>query len=252
MAGARGVMTTVCFATVCGGGEDYEFLLGSLDHHSRMGVHVVLDTTPVGQERKFGNLPPHVVWIWEPTYGQGWKTFRFRDALARVNELASNYADVVAILDCAEFYAPQFRWILEDAAKHPMYVETIHWRRNGGVVRPYMFGESEWHLRLWPAKAKVTFPPNQVWVNHPLYNGNDHHHAVPRFPEGTELFKVPGPFHHHVHHALGKKALDDSDASRTIPNWGCGVPTIPVPWPHALARWRDEGVLPSTIFEVTE
>lgn len=243
-------MTVAAFFTVCGGGEDYEFLLGSLWHHAEMGNHVVLDTTPEGQQRTFRNLPPHVIWIYEPKYGQGWKEFRFRDALTRAAGLAKNYGDVVICLDCDEFYSRSIKWILEDAAQNPLYVETIHWRYDpAGIVRPYMFGESEWHLRMWPAKAEVSFPPNEVWVTHPNYNGNDHHHAVPRFPAGTEILKAPGLYHHHVHHALGEKSRDDSDASRTIPNWGCGVKTIPVKWPTLLATWREAGIRPSTHFQ---
>lgn len=238
---------TACFVTVCGGQEDYEFLLGSIEHHARIGSHVVLDTTPEEQHRSFHNLPPHVVWIHEPIYGQGWKEFRFRDALMRAVNLARNYADVIAILDCDEFYSPQVRWIFESAETNPLYVETIHWRRDG---RPYMYGESEWHLRLWPAKAEVSFPPNPVWVTHPEYNGNDHHHAVPRFPQGVELLKAPGLYHHHVHYAIGKKSLDETEAGKTIPHWGCGVPTFPVAWPEKLARWRDQGILPSVDFEM--
>jgi hypothetical protein len=241
-------MTTVCFLTVCGGGEDYEFLLGAIEHHSRMGVHVVLDTTPVGQERKFMNLPPHVVWIWEPTYGQGWRNFKFRDALMRGVALAKNYGDVIAVLDCDEFYTPQLRWVLDAAAKNPVLVETIHWMRNG---HPYMFGESEWHLRLWPSTTDVSYPPNQTWVTHPDYNGNDHHHAVPRFPVGTELLKVPGSIHHHLHYALGKKSLDDKVGKANIPAWHYGHRTMHVPWPAPLEKWRDLGILPSTAFEVS-
>jgi hypothetical protein len=42
---------SVCFVTVCGGGEDYEYLLGSIEHHATMGDHVVLDTSLDGQGR---------------------------------------------------------------------------------------------------------------------------------------------------------------------------------------------------------
>lgn len=239
-------MLRAVFVTVCGGGEDYEFLLGSIEHHCRIGHrHVVLDTTPEGQQRTFRNLPPTVTWIYDPNYGQGWKEFRFRFALMKAIGIAREMGNVIAVLDCDEFYAPAIQDVYPVAAKQPVFVETVHWMRNG---HPYMFGESEWHLRLWPADADVSYPPNQAWVIHPDYNGNDHHHAVPRFPAGTELLKVPGSLHHHVHYALGNKSLDEKVGKANIPAWHYGTRTVHVPWPPLLERWRDKGLPPSTFY----
>ena len=67
---------SVCFFTVCGGGEDYEFLLGQLWHHAMMGEHVVLDTTPAPEAKTFRNIPPTVRWVHEPIYGRGWQNFK--------------------------------------------------------------------------------------------------------------------------------------------------------------------------------
>jgi hypothetical protein len=78
-----------CFITVCGGGEDYEFLLGAIEHHAKLGMHLVLDTTPLNRgARSFRNLPGSVLWVYEPNFGAGWGEFKFATALNRATFLA--------------------------------------------------------------------------------------------------------------------------------------------------------------------
>ena len=121
----------------------------------------------------------------------------------------------------------------------------VHWRRDG---RLYSFGEHEYHARLWPASAKVTWPVNQAWVAHPDYNGNPDHHAIPGVPPGLKGVKVEGVFHHHMHYAIGEKADDDESARTTIRGWPNGVVLPHVPWPEPLLRWKSAGSKPSLAY----
>ncbi|MGH7395566.1 MAG: hypothetical protein ACREJF_08210, partial [Candidatus Methylomirabilales bacterium] len=113
----------------------------------------------------------------------------------------------------------------------------------------YDFGESEWHRRLWPAGMDVRIVRNDAWLAHPDYNGNPEHHPIHVPPEERKTIRAHGSFHHHLHYAIGQKALEIGTALSTIPEWaGGGTPVPPVPWPEPLARWRDLGALPSLAF----
>jgi hypothetical protein len=224
--------------------KDYEYLLGSIEHHAAMGSIIVLDSSAAGEARRFVNLPSNVEWVHEPLYGSGWKEFRYRDALNRAIQLALEFApDVLCYLDADEFYSGTWPFLM--GRNRMIELKIVEWLRDG---KPRLFGESEWHARIWPADSDVKFVVNQKWLTHPDFNGNDQHHATPLEPSGLEKTRVHGLFHHHVHHALGPKALDEEVARQTVDGWGKGVPQPPVPWPERLALWRDKGILPSTAF----
>jgi hypothetical protein len=238
----------VVFFTVCGGGEDYEFLLGSIEHHSEMGSQLVIDTTPPDRSVTFKKLPDNVIWIHEPAYGSGWKEFRLRTAVERAMRKARAFAaDVVVYKDSDEFFTKDSEKLLFPwAAQAMVEVECVHWRKDG---KPYVFGQSEWHSRLWPNGENVVIAENTAWQNHPLYNGNPEHHPVPVAVNGLQTIRVYGHFHHHVHYAVGSKANEEESASSTIEGWPDKGREIPAaPWPEKLRLWKETGVLPSESF----
>jgi hypothetical protein len=227
--------------------KDYDFLLGSIEHHARMGYHLVLDTSPREHAAIPSGLPETVRWIHEPLYGSGWKQFKMRTAVDRACALAREFGtDVLASLDSDEFYSEDSPELLfPHAARHPVSVHCTHWKSDG---LPYMFGKSEWHLRLWPRNCDVRIAANLDWTKHPDYNGNPEHHPVPVPPAGRPEIRVPGNFHHHVHYAFSPDF--DSDAgARMIDGWPDGGFRVPVvPWPHRLRMWQAAGIKPSTYY----
>lgn len=236
----------VCFFTVtCR--KDYDVLLGSIDHHARMGRHVVLDTSP--DPLRFRNLPPSVRWIHEPTYGSGWANFKLRSAVERAQQLAKESgAEILVYLDSDEFYSADagerlFPLALEAALDLPV----LHWGRDR---IPRLFGASEWHPRVWPSWANVTILQNEAWKVHPNYNGNPEHHAVVALPADLPVLRVPGLFRNHLHYAVGEKAVDDEVARQTIDGWpdkGAVVPKVALP--PKIELWMKRGILPSEAFK---
>lgn len=243
---------SVCFVTVCGGGEDYKFLLASMEHHAAMGNHIVLDTTPPDRRLAFTGLPRSVTWIHEASFGSGWKKFDFRSALGRVTSIAAqSRAETIVHLDCDEFYSSNSSELFQKARDLDsiVAVETIHWKKDR---QAYRFGPSERHRRVWPAKMPVTFPVNQKWKDSAGFDGNPNHHALVEGPPGrTRVRYVEGFYHHHVHHAIGWKADDDDNARRTVEGWPTGV-FLDIAqggvWPWPLINWRENGVDPTKRF----
>lgn len=238
----------VVFVSVCGGDEEYDFVLGAMRHHAKMGPHIVLDTTPPERRRVFSGLPDSVTWVYDPNYGSGWKDFNSRAAVRTVCDLArKSGAEVVVYTDCDEFWGPDCRRIFEAARTQMVSVETFHWRKDGNL---YGFGPTEIHKRLWPASMDISIPVNEWWVNKsPHYNGNPNRHVLVEPPKGQEVLYVPGLFHHHMHYALGRKSEDENTAKTTIVGWPDGGRKMAqVEWPTLLARWRDEGIRPSEAF----
>lgn len=238
----------VAFVTVCGGGEDYEFLLGAIEHHAEMGSHLIIDTTPSERAIKFKNLPDSVIWLHEPNFGAGWKEFRMRSAVERAMRQAKALcADVHVSLDSDEFFTKESSDLLFPWATEAMVeVQCVHWRKDG---KPYTFGHSEWHRRLWPARSNVQIAENLAWQAHHSYNGNPEHHPVAWPPSGLQLIRVYGHFHHHLHYALGVKAQKEETAATTIEGWpdkGMEIPSTP--WPEKLRLWKESGTLPSESF----
>ena len=235
-------MNAVFFTVTCE--ADYDYLLGSIWHHARMGRHLVLDTSPKAPTLR--NLPPTVRWIHEPLYGEGWKTFRFRTALERALNLALEMnPEVLVSLDSDDFYAPDSPDRLFPLARGAM-LETpyIHWCKDGV---PRMFGASEWHPRIWPAWAAVRILENEAWKAHPQYNGNPEHHAIVSAPADLPTLRVPGLYRNHVHYLVGQK--DDEVARQTIDGWpdkGHAVPGVALPLPIEL--WFKRGTRPSLAF----
>lgn len=237
----------VCFFTVvCA--RDYDFLLGSIEHHAEMGSQLVLDTSPRDQAIRFRKLPDNVIWLHEPDFGSGWKEFKLRSALERAMRQARAFmADVMVYKDADEFFTRDSEELLFPWAERAM-VETctIHWKTDG---KPYMFGPSEWHRRLWPASADVDIAMNTAWQSHPSYNGNPEHHPVPVPPGHLQMIRVYGNFHHHLHYAIGQKAAEDGTAISTIDGWpDFGTEIPPVEWPERLRAWKDFGIPPSEAF----
>lgn len=234
---------SVCFFTICGGGEDYDFLLGSIEHHAKMGKHVVLDTAPSGTAKRFKGLPSSVTWVYEPIYGHGWHEFRFRSALARSLELAkAQGADVVVQLDTDEYFSDDSPGSLFPFASENMVsVETLHWRED----KPYSFGPGEHHVRLWPSRMDVRWPVNEGWIRSPHYNGNPDHHAVVVGPPGTKIIRVEGHYHYHLHYFVGEKMKMEETAKQTIHGWPNGNPARISPLPFPIWIWKFKGHRPS-------
>lgn len=228
--------------------KDYDFLLGSIEHHAEMGFHLVLDTTPNNMVERFKRLPDTVRWVHEPFYGSGWQHFRMRTAVERAMTLAREFdTDVLASLDSDEFYTKDsVERLFPYAAKDVVSVHCTHWKSDG---LPYMFGESEWHLRLWPAQCDVKIALNVDWTKHASYNGNPEHHPVPVPPPSYQEIRVPGAFHHHLHYAMSQKALEQEPANQTISGWPDKGTRIPmVAWPVKMRTWRTQGIRPSEYY----
>lgn len=228
--------------------KDYDFLLGAIEHHAQMGKHLVLDTSPPDVAVKFKNLPASVLWMHEPFYGCGWREFRLRTAVQHAMEAARLMGgDILVYLDSDEFYTKEsadhlFPW----GEKAMVETQYIHWKRDG---RAYTFGHSEWHCRVWPSKSLVSISENEAWKNHPKYNGNPEHHAVPSAPVGLPVIRVYGEFRHHLHYALGPKALDEETAVNTIEGWPDGGRQVHSPdLPERLRLWKETGKRPSGAF----
>jgi hypothetical protein len=239
---------SVCFFTITGGGEDYDLLLGCIEHHARMGDHVVLDTTPPERARTFRNLPSSVEWVYEPNYGSGWSNFRFRAALARSLELArAKGRDIVVQLDSDEYFSEDSPvGLFPHALDALVSVETLHWVPDRG---PLSFGKPEYHARLWPTSMEITFPVNTAWVASPHYNGNPDHHALVSAPPGAKTKSVDGQFHYHLHYLVGEKAKNDETARTTIQGWPNGTPVRATPLPTPILRWMVSGIKPSARYE---
>jgi hypothetical protein len=239
---------SICFFTVCGGHEDYEFLLGSIDHHSRLGVHLVLDTTPAPYARKFRNLPPTVVWVHEPIFGSGWKEFKFVSALERAQEHARARfrPEVLVQTDSDDFWTLEAVPLFELGRGACVETQYVHWLKDG---EPYLYGESEWHRRIWPAYATVKVEKDTKWPFSPHYNGNPELHTRVTVPSHISLLRFDGLFRHHVHFALGKKAEEDEVAKGSITGWPHGKRLVDRrPWPDKLVMWNERGTLPSTFY----
>lgn len=239
----------VCFFTVCGGGQDYEFLLGAIEHHAKLGNHLVLDTTPAWGVREFRNLPRSVCWIHAPNYGAGWKNFRYVSALRDAVNFAENIfkdADVLVQLDSDDFFSPDAEeafatsWV----GKSVVELQYVHWLRDG---YPYIFGESEWHRRIWPARRGVRYEPDPSWSQ---TMGSEETHPKLWIPDGMRVWRIEDLCRHHLHFAIGSKAKDDEIARSSVTGWpNGGTKVYPSPWPAPLQLWRDRGELPSRRFE---
>ncbi|NJN05669.1 MAG: hypothetical protein HC814_03780, partial [Rhodobacteraceae bacterium] len=212
-----------------------------------MGRHVVLDTTPADRAKTFTGLPESVTWVHDPIYGSGWKAFRFRAALERSLEMARREScEIVVQLDCDEYYSEDSVTDLFPYAKDAMVsAETIHWKRN---LVPYSFGDSEYHVRIWPSYMNVIWPINAAWVASPHYNGNPDHHAMVHAPLGAKTVRVDGHYHYHLHYAVGEKAKDEETAHATIQGWPNGKEARSIPIPPLIINWIVKGEKPSLRF----
>jgi hypothetical protein len=230
-----------CFVTVCGGGEEYEYLLGSIDHHARLGRHLVLDTTPADRARTFRYLPGSVTWVHEPDFGAGWDTFKFVKALNRAAELAEALnPDVLIQLDCDDFFTCDLDSLLPVAKDFVVELQYVHWMPDG---KPYIFGESEWHRRVWPANRGVRFRRNFGVSKNPEV------HPELEIPSGMGVVRSDILCRHHAHFAVGEKAADSRIAQQSITGWPHGkMPVPPAAWPDRLMEWRETGKKPSEAF----
>lgn len=248
----------ITFFTVCGGGEEYEFLLGSIEHHAAIGNHLVLDTSR--NARTFDHLfekCPSVSWVYEPEKFQSgnWKTFKLASALEEARKLALERfpnTDFLVHLDCDEYYDFGVKALLQRNECPPIETprtftfHTIHWK-DGRALR---FGPSEWHLRAWDVRTKVRVIQNLSWQVSPKYNGNPEHHPIfSPAEQNVDAVRVNSPMHYHLHYALGKKRHFTETAEATIDGWPDGTPVEnPCPWPDPLQKWIEVGELPSSRF----
>jgi len=249
-------MSKITFFTVCGGGEEYDFLLGSIEHHAKVGRHLVLDVSRA--QRRFQKLPDSVLWIREEDgqkYGSGdWRTFRLATALEDARRLALNQfpdTEFLVHLDCDEYYDAEALAHLLDR-RHGTLVpqtfvfNTIHWK-DGRALR---FGSSEWHMRAWDVRADVQVIRNLAWEVAPKYNGNPEHH--PLLSPKAALFqetRIDRPVHYHLHYAIGEKKHFTETAEATIDGWPVGMAVDNAcPWPDPVRIWAESGVRPSVHF----
>ena len=231
-------MPTIAFFTPCGGGVDYELLLGSIANHAAMGPRVVLDNTPAEKRRFFKNLPQNVVWVYDDNYkGGSLHTCMFRQALQRALEIARLLGtDLVMHLDCDEFLdARAVKDIFPMAVGKAMQNKVANWGSDGKAhVLP---GHSN---RIWDARFEVTYPENAAWKTHPHYDGNPNRHPMPRWPKDAPVITIDKVYIHHLHYAVRQK---DQYAFKENP-----VVELSTEWPPLIKKWHEGGPLPSTYF----
>lgn len=228
---------SVVFFTICGGAsrayveKEYNFLLGSIEHHAAMGRHVVLDNSPAEFAIKFPKLPDSVTWIHEPIYGHGKAVLRMKSAVRCASQIArSMNADVNVYTDCDEFWSENAVEDLWPIAKDLLCeVPTIHVDSQG----KHFYFEHEWHRRAWPGKfGEVLFPV----PNDPNFVGNPEDHPIAN-PLGLEICRVMTLVHHHM------KCFIDGGGIWT------NSKEIPAPiWPPKLRLWKDKGIPPLESF----
>ncbi|MGH8896998.1 MAG: hypothetical protein ACRDZ4_08265 [Egibacteraceae bacterium] len=238
---------SIAFFTVCGGVEEYEFLLASIEHHAALSqAHVVLDTTPSPESRRFQRLPKTVRWVHEPLYGSG-TSFRYVAALNRAIALAEeDGADALFYLDADEYFAPDIvAEVAPLACERLVEFPILHHIDE----RSAWFVPLDCHFRAWPARRGVRAMLNLGWQQHPLYDGNPEWHALVQAPPDVPLHRLIPAYHHHLHFVLGKKTAWDSYRhlmlgervhDRVVP--------ISSPWPPPVYQWYRSGVLPSSHF----
>lgn len=221
---------------------EYNYLLGSVEHHATMGSHVVLDTSPREYYINARGLPSSVRWVQEPLYNNG-SRFRMWSALKRVVELAeSMQPDVIVHLDSDEFFSKEgSEGLFEKATKAVVEVLTFEWREG----KAYDFGT--WHRRAWPGGVGVTIGLNVGWQEHPKYSGNPEEHPFPVPPAGMSITRAEGSIHHHIGMVVGQKKVFRGGAD--VPWWPHHQEASSVAWPMLLKKWRDEGVAPFENFK---
>jgi hypothetical protein len=225
--------------TVCGGGEDYELLLGCLERHLAHGSLVVVDTSPEDVRRRF-DLPAEVSWFHCPLFGRGAEGFRFATALNVGIGLAEELApDVLVQVDADEYFeADLSAAIARASAGTVLDVKTLHHTAEGEALD---FSD-EWHRRIWPARRGIRFRLN------PRHQNPEFHPAMD-VPMGIPIERETGTLHHHLHYAVGSKASDLHTARTTIPGWPDAGRRVRVPpWPALVARWQRGGPPPSSSF----
>lgn len=233
----------VAFVTVCGQAteievrEEYNYLLGSIRYHATMGIHVVIDTCPQQWAIKPKNLPSTVQWYHEPIYGFGQSNYRLQDATKRGIDIARTArVDVVAILDCDEFYDKLSGTdLFPKATDKILNINTYHWYPD---LKGY--DHQDYHRRVGPAKEGLHMGRNYAWIEHPNYNGNPQDHCFLSGP--WPVVKVEGIYHHHVPKAVGRKHFIRYPGKAI--DMPCAAPIRPIPWPDDLAMWRDRGLQP--------
>lgn len=228
--------------------KDYDYLLGSIEQHAEMGPHLVIDTSPSSEAKRFPKLPKSVIWVNEPFYGEGWKEFRLRSAVeSAMNKARFLDADVLVYLDADEFFTLEaVQNLFPYAEKALVEIQCAHWMPDG---KPYTFGASEWHPRLWPRSATVEIAVNIAWQKHTAYNGNPEHHPVPWPMPPLQRDRVYGAFWHHVHYGIGPKVADLETARTTIDGWPDNKTEVPAtPLPERLRQWKENGIKPSEAF----
>lgn len=249
----------ICFFTVCGGGEEYDFVLGSIEHHARIGKHLVLDVSLEQGSVDQGKLPPSVHWAYGggDNWGSGdWKTFKLASALEYARRVALACfpeTEFLVHLDCDEYFdvdalADLFDRNQGELVPRTFVFETIHWR-DGRALR---FGPSEWHMRAWDVRADVGVIRNSAWEASSKYNGNPEHHPIltPKQKIFQEV-RVLSPMHYHLHYAVGAKKHFTETAEATIDGWPAGIPLEGAcPWPDPVRRWAESGVGPSRSYFV--
>jgi hypothetical protein len=228
--------------TVCGGGEDYQFLLGCLEKHLVHGRLIVLDTCPEESKMRF-DLPKEVSWYHCPLFGRGAMKFRFATALNVAIGLAEEDSpDILVQVDSDEYFEPDLAIALERAAAGTVIdVKTLHHKAQGEGLD---FAD-EWHRRIWPACRGVRFRPN------PRHE-NPEFHPIVDVPMGIPIERETATYQHHLHYAVGEKAGDLHTAQTTIPGWPDAARKVQVPpWPPLIARWQAGGLKPSSSFTQT-
>lgn len=233
----------LCIDTVCGGGLDYEFLLGAIQEHSILSTrHVVYDVTPHAERRVFRKLPSSVAWVQatQDYAGGNWHTFRSRAAVVDAHRLAVETAqragcDVLARLDCDEFMSARIGDVLpligrDKGLEH--YI--VHYTKD---LRAY-YKKWGYARRICGVDVTVDMPLNAAWQRCPDYDGNPERHMIPIWK--SPRVRTDVLFHHHLHYAFPQKGC-----ATAFSGWE-ECPSVPLP--DLLREWKEKGRLPSEEF----
>jgi hypothetical protein len=169
---------TVVFFTIISGrtpeevDEERNFLCASLDHHSQMGSHYIIDTTPRKLFTKPGRIPKTVVWSHRPDMD---KIHAFDNGIIAARGARRN---VIVYVEPDEFFtADSMKKVFAEAQYSIIETQRIEWDIND---KPTL--SNTWIRSAWPSKPDFDKYPVKKITGH-------YHNCIRSAISGTSLPK---------------------------------------------------------------